>query len=287
MANTKIIENGPYDTLMRKLINLKEFDALIEKKRKKWGGVALLSVVGAFVCLFLGGTVFPPLFAVAAILGVVFVLSLVMYIINVRKDLDNQKLDTAYRFVEILGQDVPSTANMALSIDFSAYTQGGEMLSKTGGAFSVKEKNYEHPWFKCSGSLYDGNKFEMEVVRCVKRKEKPKRKYTKVKEKMVEKAILSLKLNTRVYPDPEQVAQNVKTGNLPHGISVSRAVGRNRTLKVAAVTPPAVIVHGRYGISGDRENLFNGDKLLGVFIDAYSGLQGARPEQPESPPPQG
>jgi len=284
MAKKKVVENGSLNVLMPKLMKIKDEDLLVEKKRKKWGWIAGISIIIGFLG-FLAATVpgIPLLFIIPGIAVPCFVVALIIYILLVRRDLDNRKLDTALKFVEMMGQDVPDNANMAIFVDFGDYQSAGKLLSKEGGMMSVKEMSYEHPWFKCTGALYDGNRFEMEVVQCIKRKEKRKRKYTKVKEKIVEKATLSLKLNPRIYPSPETVAQQVTTGQLPQGFIVNRSLGRNRVLKIAAATPPAVIVNGRYGVSGDYDNLFDGDKLLGLVIDAYSGLQKARPEEGAAP----
>jgi len=280
MAKLKVMESGAVNDLMPKLLKLKEYDADVERKRKKWSWISIISGILIFVGLMaVGMTQIMPLLVLPAIAGPVFVFAIITYIINARRDLDNRKLDTAKTFVEMIGQDVPPERNLALFIDFGDYQSAGKMLSKEGGMFSVREMTYEHPWFKCGGVLYDGNRFELEVVQCVKRKEKPKRKYTKVKEKIVEKATLSLKLNPRVYPAPSEVADQVQTGRLPHGITVSRAIGRERTLKIAAITPPAVIVQGRYGKTGDQSLLFDGDKLLAVVLDAYAGLQKSRPAE--------
>lgn len=277
MATLKTIENGNYNDLMRKLTALKSFDKDIEAKRKSRGGLAILSGITGFISAFIIG-IFPPILILAAICGVVFAISLALYISSVRQDLDNRRLDTAYRFVEMLGQDVAPGRSMALFIDFGDYRKAGKLISKTGGMFGQKEFSYEHLWMKCGGILCDGNKFEIEVTKCVKRKEKPKRKYTKVKERIVEKAEFSIRLNPEIYPKPEQVAGLVKTGLMPHGITVSRAIGSDKAIKICAVTPAAILANSRSGKSGDESNLFNGDKLLGIVIDAYSGIRNSRPD---------
>ena len=279
MTSKKLTEVGTKNVLMPRLLKLKELDKQVEQKRKTWGWVWGLSLFIAFISIFLIAP-FPPMAILTVLAGITFVIGLIIYIAEVKKDMDNRKLDLAINLVQVVQEDIPPDTNISLFIDFGAYNKNGKLLSKEGGLMSsIKTLNYEHPWFKCAGVLYDGNKFELDITQYVDRREKSKRKYTKVKEKIVEKATLNLKLNPRVYPSPETVAEQVFTGQLPHGISVSRCLGKNRVLKVTAVTPPAVLVHARSGPAGSEENLFNGDKLLGLFIDAYSGLQKARPTQ--------
>ncbi|GEM_PF-2117106 len=284
MAKLKMVENGNLNVLMPKLMRLRAYDMNIEKNRRTWGWTAGISFALGFIGLLVAGFsaeagVSTLIFVVPGVFGAVSLIALIVYLVYMMRDLDNRKLDAATKLVEMIGQDVPPARSMALFIDFGNYNKAGKLLSKEGGWTSVREMTYEHPWFKFSGALYDGNRFELEVTQCVKRKEKPKRKYTKVKEKIVEKAVLSLKLNPRLYPAPTQVAEQVTTGHLPHGINVSRALGRERVLKIAATTPAAVIVTGRYGKTGDESNLFDGNKLLGLIIDAYAGLQKSRPAE--------
>lgn len=268
--------------LMKKLILLKSWDTEIERKRKVWGWMLGLSIVFAILTLIGAANltkngaddaifIFPVLF------GIAFVVSIVIYIIQARKDLDNRKLEIAIDMVGKIGEDIPPANPCAIMIDFKEYRKGGKQLSKSGSWATSQEFQYVHPWFNFSGKLYDGNKFDVDIEMYVKRKEKRKRKYTKVKEAFSEKATLSVRMNPKIYPNPAEVAQNIPTGITPYGFEIKRALGTDKALKVTLETGTCVIVQGRGSKSGTLDKLINGDRLLGLFIQTYSGIAKSRP----------
>jgi len=283
MSTLIVKTKNTYPNLMKELIRLKAWDEEIERKRKTWGWMVALSVICAILAIIgvaklssdsvnQAVYIFPSLFAIS------FVVSLVIYLRQVSKDLDNRKLETAMSVVARIGEDIPPESQCAITIDFKEYRKGGSLVSKSGSWLTGHEFLYVHPWLNFSGKLYDGNKFDVLVETYVKRKEKRKRKYTKVKEAFSEKATLTVRLNPEIYPDPAQVAGNISTGITPYGFEIKRAIGTDKALKVTLETGSSVIVHARGSMSGTLDKLLNGDRLLGLFIQTYAGIAKARPE---------
>ena len=72
--------------------------------------------------------------------------------------------------------------------------------------------DYEHAWFELSARLADGNVVSLGVRQEITRKEKSKRKYTKVRERVSSDIALSMKLREG---SAEDVRAHAKAALLP------------------------------------------------------------------------
>lgn len=279
MANKKFQVNDTKQALLRNLTQLKAMDAITEWRKKKWGWFTGLSGALIFLSFFLIGIFSANLSGDNSYLIILlvffgaFLIGLVNYIRNKRKDIENRKLDSVIKLLQCVGEDIPPSAICELTVDFSDYRKGGVLISKEKKLFGPKQFVYNHKWLTFAGKLFDGNKFELEVEQDVKRKEVPKRKYTKVKENITETASLKLRFNPEFYPAPAKVAENINKGQSPYGMDVKGVLGTDKSLKVTMSTAPAKFLTGRAGWSGDEKILIDGDKLLGLFMLTYEALK--------------
>lgn len=282
MASKKFELNGTKQAILEKLAELKIIDVKTTWRRGKWGWVAGLSLILFFLFLAIAvpvfhadtddksGFVFVVIFLFLTFIG------FVNYIRNKSKDLDDRKLDTATKMVQCVGEDIPPSSECQLVLDFSDYRKGGTIVSQNKKFLGPKEYVYNHKWLTFAGKLFDGNKFELEVEQDVKRKEVPKRKYTKVKENITETASLKVKFNPEFYPEPTRVAENINRGSSPYGMDVKGVLGTDKSLKVTMCTSPARFLTGRTGTQGDYNVLINADKLLGLFMLTYDAIRNTR-----------
>jgi hypothetical protein len=250
--------------------------------RVGWGCAGVL--VGGFAALFslaLAGEQGWAwgLVAIGLIVAVVGLGALVQGLVLKSKaapyDLDDRKLGTARRFLEVVRADVAPEARLRLELDFRDHRQF--LVRKTSGGWFSGQTFYEYAqdWLAVSGRLLDRTAFKISVALQAKAKHKAKRKYTKVKERSSEDITLILR------PDP---AEGLNLDALPALLPAPPPGLTPRSVRVAGgrlvarfATSPQVTVRGRYGtqVQGG-EALVTGPTLLQVMAWAYRGLNALR-----------
>lgn len=276
---------GSLDTILQSLRRLQSYDKFVEGEvatcNKIIGGwatgfgvslalIIILAIVGAV--------------AISGLLLIVCLPCLVMLIIWgvkrakwAKEDMENRRIELALRFFSVLGQDMPAKAKCAVQISFDPYQQHGQLVNQQGGAFaSQRQKKYVDTWFNAKGSLCDATNFKIKIEQTVNRKEKPKRKYTKVRERIEEEITLVLRVAPESYPN-WMALQATLLPCVLNGVQVRRVQVRDGIVRVIGVTGMQETNVGRYGrnVVGDT-NLANGDCLLGLFVYVYSQLQACR-----------
>ncbi len=257
---------GTADVLVRQLEAAERRDNEAEVKAKRYGcttafcfvfGIVLSFVAIGFPLLLLLG---PPL----VVAGIVFA---VKYSREKKHDLDDRKLEAALRVVQVLRTDIPAQEEVDLRLDFRDYRVGGRLVEKQGGWFSsLKVYEYEHAWLDFSARLADGNVVGVAVTDEVTRKEKSKRKYTKVRERVSSDIALSLKLR-------EGSAEDVRArvSGAPRGLAIRRLDARGARLTAVLRGGQALTQKGRTGSSTTGEPL-GADTLLGALLWVYAGI---------------
>jgi len=138
------------------------------------------------------------------------------------------------------------------------------------------------------GGLHDGTAFEVAIEQDLKRKEKAKRKYRKVRERIAEEASIALRLDPQVYPNLESAAAGLAGTPAPDGIAIRRADLTDGVLRVKATLGGIRRERGRYGVRVLGDRTANGARLLGLLAFIYRGLAqaspAAAPPSPEPPP---
>ena len=190
-----------------------------------------------------------------------------------RFDLDDRKLEAVTKVLRALRADADDDQNVNLTIDFRPYVKGGELQEESGGRMSaVREKTYSHRWVELSSGLVDGTRYQLAVTDVIDRKEKRKRKYTKVKERIRSTISLQMRLKAAKYGPADAVAAVLQATPPPAPLSLKRVVAKGQNLSLALTTPAARRVSGRSRQEPDPELLVSGDSLLKTFLWAYDGL---------------
>lgn len=256
------------DLLVRRLEKAGVEDKAAERKSKWLAIFTVFTWIGGVITLFTA----PPLFFVLAV-PITFTILLVR---TKRHDLDDRKLATALKFIRVLGADIPQEALVDLRIDFRDHRKGGRLVSKEGGMMGPKVFQYEHAWLAAKVRLADGNELQVAVTADVTRKEKPKRKYTKVRERWFESVEISAKLKD-IYGDAAAIAATLKASGPPKGMTVRRVDGAEGRVRAVFETSEFREQIGRAGSSFVGEsNRINGDFLLGALVWFYRGIPGGR-----------
>jgi hypothetical protein len=257
---------GTADVLLRQLEAAERRDDVAEKQAKRYGCLMAACIVFGVISLPVSAA-FPPLLLLAAALLVGAVVFGVKRAKEKAFDLDDHKLETALRVLRILRTDIPAQEVVTLKLDFRDYRAGGRLVTKEGGWFSsLKVYDYEHAWFDLDLRLADGNVVSIAVRQEITRKEKSKRKYTKVRERVSSDVLLGVKLR-------EGTAEDVRArlAGAPPGLAVRRLDGQGAHLRVALTGGEALTQKGRFGASTTGTPL-GADALLGALLWVYGAV---------------
>jgi hypothetical protein len=286
-------QTGTVDEILNGLRDLQKRDDLIEAQARLCGKKATRWGIGLGVCFVLGiiSLVLSllPLFGVVFVVGIACLICMIYWIVQSSRwsaqDMEDRRLALALKFFEVLGRDVPKKAKCAVDINFDGYLQHGQLLEQQGGGWlnPITVKKFADTWFTARGRLSDGNQFRVSIEQVVRRKEKRKRKYTKVNERIVEEVTLALKISPESYPNWQQLAQTLTTGGVDGSLNVTRVQALDGIARIVGEMPMMVSNKGRYGTQTSGENhLATGDTLLRLFLYVYDKLQRCQAEQAAS-----
>ena len=278
---TPLVVSGPIPTILSAIERLQRYDAAVEEKLAFftkmtvgfWIGTAVFFILTVFFSIHLLVVLLVPCLGVA-------IFSTVRRSYFAGEDIENRRLSGPQHFLEILGNDVPRKGKCTLSLNFDGYLKHGKLVSKSGSFLTGTQAMYQDNWLSAKGILCDGSVFRFGIDQYVSRKERKKRKYTKVAERKLEKLNLSLKVSPDAYPEWQQLATLLQPGPV-NSLQVTRVNVANNTIRVTAVTPPFRKVTGRTGtqVSGS-EVLTDGDMMLQLFVYVYAQLQQCMGKQP-------
>ena len=236
----------------------------------------VLAMIVFFAGILLGGVWYTamnwavPTAAILAFGGIVG--GIVVYAWYRRYDLDDRKVATLRTVVTMLRADVPSAGRVHVDVDFRDYRKG-RLVRKEGGFFSShKSYVYAHPWLTVESPLADGSRLRLSVDDHVKRKEKSKRKWTKVRESARSRVAITLRLG-KGHADAAAVAARLQATSAPAQSSLLSVQARGRTLAVALRSRPAGRVNSRRGGTDDAALApTDGESLLQMLRWVYGGL---------------
>jgi len=266
-------------SLLQRLEAARSHDAKAEARVHTYGRLMVGSLIGAGASLFVGffGLTLglaPVLWLVPALLLAALALRLLRWYAR-RSDLDNRKLHAAIRVIRMLHADTPVGAEAELYVDFRSYDKGGHKTGQQGRWYnSVRSKQYRHEWFRLTGALADGTRYRLAATDAVARKEKRKRKYTKIREHYRGLIQLQLQLLPRKHGDPGSLARALRDLPAPPKLRVrSTAVRGQRLVATLSGTGTMTRVRGRYRPTQQgTDTLVNGDMLLQTMLWAYDGV---------------
>ncbi len=282
MIDDRFSKTLVYDTevgtseLLADLRRIAELDKVHEARERFWKTVTTLAIViglaSGWAAIMLSTMIFwvvPFIFLILAVWAGVRKAG------HARLNLEDRRYQIVAGVVRHLSCDMPPETPWRVRVDFNDYQQREYLKERTGGSFSsVSSAKYAIPWLRLDGTLVDGNKFRVTAVMTVKRKEKHKRKYTRVKEVFREQVTLNLRIKEQRYVGLERLGELIKGGPVPSQAAISSVSREGNRVTVTAETRPHVRLKGRRGTTGARvqENLADQHVILHLFLACYHAL---------------
>jgi hypothetical protein len=266
--------------LLRRFEAAQGSDKQAEARARKLGIGAALCGAGAFLSFFLGGMVAAVTdSSIGFLLIPAFLIGMIVLLVKRHKakkfDLDDRKLATVVRVLRMLSADTPQQSDVSVHVDFRDYQKGGTRSDeqKSGVFGSSKSMKFTHPWLRFGGVLADGTRYQLDVVESVARKERSKRKYTKVKERIRSTLQIQLRLRPTRYGSGDAVAQLLRSIPPPRPLQLKGVRATGPKLQAVLQTPLYSKVKGRYRpTETGKENLFDADMLLQSMLWIYDGI---------------
>lgn len=182
---------------------VRDLDNESERLQAKWRNIAIVAFLGGFGVLLWGaGSGDTEGFAIgaAALLGALFVYSLVTYFRVKRTNVDNRRYELVSKLVGLVGVDLDRSQPLATRIDFRAVNAKDKFVRK-GKAGTWNVRYFSDPWLRLSGRLLDGTSFDLVQTELLQMRSKTKRSASgKMKHKSKKKAGFELELRLRFKP---------------------------------------------------------------------------------------
>ena len=208
-------------------------------------------------------------------------------------NVEDRRILTAIKLLEVLGADIPAQAPISLAVVFDHYRRG-----KKVGKSPVGERRYELKWLQVEGKIEGENWFRLSVTEKVGVESEWKGMnptmgdaalgfernrnhfYLQKKERRHEVVRLEVKPNLTRYPELDQfVMTPLKGWNLKSVEQTSDQV------KIRAETNVSMRISGRVGMRRNAEEMgqehrIQGDRLLGLVAKVFDGLNSCRVPAP-------
>jgi hypothetical protein len=256
-------------------------DKRAEVEKIKWGKYAAVSFLLAFVSMF----ALPPLLAfipiapvllppIAVITGIVFLVRRGRAAAN---DIDDRKLDVVRHVMMALGPEMRKKRKVLSHIDFRGYPNSPPQEDNTKWYNSTGQKTYERKWLRLSFVLLDGTQIQVQAVTKCKRKQKAKRKYTKIKDKVVDELLVTLKpakQRTLDIAAQRRAAQRLSDRG---GLSLVTMQVKKKQARFHFRTAAAIRFRGRGGWNANGlTGLLDGPRVLGAIVSSYRTVVSSR-----------
>jgi hypothetical protein len=194
------------------------------------------------------------------------------------QDMDHPRLEMVRSLLHALSPDLSPKKPVSLTLRHGDATKFGQTSGETreGNLFvGSYVSEYTDNWLTLAGRLTDGSVFRLMVTKNVKRKRKPKRKYSKITDRGREKVVLLVRLPSAAYPQLTAVPPELDAAKLAQraGLTVSQCTLQNGSLRLAAVTGVHLKQTLRYSSPEHGiDNQVTTPKLISVFAYLFSGL---------------
>ncbi len=261
---------GPVAMLQADLLQIRNLDANSQRQASKYGTWGALSVIGTIVCLVFVVICIVNVLQLAAAGAVMLVAvglvtaiwSLSRYMYFSKTDVENRRYELADDLLRYLGADIKSETEVELFLNFNSYHKSAYRTEKIGN-----NSTYILPWLAMRGKFADGNRFEFSTELKVKRKEKPKRKYTKVKEDKTQDMTLELALRN---PPTDEALLNHLVTIPPPPLQRYRAQVNQGKLILRAASGVRRTLTGRGGaVEHCGAHMAEREEFLRLFLTAY------------------
>jgi hypothetical protein len=280
---------GSAAEVLQALTQVRAADAVADQerlqRRRKGGMLTGVGCVGMFGSVFL--MAIPPL-------GVVLLLAFIGVVLagwgQLRRsgqlaalDLDNERLAVVSELIETLAPDLSDKKPLNLTLAHgTAVTWAPPTNQRQEGTWltgKISFSEYQDTWLSLGGRMQDGSLFRLAVTETVKRKSKPKRKYTKLTDRCREEVTLVLRVSPAFYPHLDRLQAALHPDRLLSGtgLGVTQCQVNGPSIRVRAVTGLNTRQVLRYSRpeTGQEHRIHTG-KLIGLLAFVFAGLSHCR-----------
>ncbi len=239
---------APAEQVLARCDEIHAEDKKAERRKKIVIGVGIAAAIPTFIVTV---AVFDNPFALLVVFFAGFGLAYYIYAKVGAADVEDRKLEVVQSLLTQLGPELRRNRPVKVDVDFSAYTHSGG----------------SHEWLKLDLALMDGTGVRVQGVTSFKRKTRAKRKYTKIKDKVRDRLIVTL-------APPKGHAFNtgaqLQTGARVGGMTVRRWSVKPRAARVEFETGVMMRVKGRQGWTGvGLEGSLDGRMVLAGIMASY------------------
>lgn len=271
--------------VLEDLAQLSAFDRQMEGEEAKWkkrtgavGCSSVLALVGTIASIATGivplAYLLGPIFLAAVVSSVVFGVKWSHF---ARLNLENRRIQVPQTVLQYLCHDMAPTQVVRLTLDFRNYRDPAFLKnsSKSGLFGAQRAYQYAVPWLNLRGQLLDGHRFDLSLTSLAKRKEKQKRKYTKVREAIRERLDLTVRVKTAKFPALAEISARATANGVPTPFQPTSIQVVNDCVELVGVTSPHFRTAGR-GTSIEKNLPAGGgctsDHALKSFLTVYAAL---------------
>lgn len=221
--------DGNIKIILKELDELEKEDNIAEKIIKRANWIITISAVCLMLSVFILSrfpSIFVPFFFIFFLMLVISIIKRISY---GRLDFEDRKIEIAKNFLQKISEDIPENKRIFLEFNSDGYLKHGkkEVIRRN-------KINYKDIWFTTKGKLQDGNKFRVIVKQIVRRKEKPKRKYIKINERIQELVSIVLRINRKIYPNINKITKILEPVDIDFGMKITEVKFTESILKVSA-----------------------------------------------------
>jgi hypothetical protein len=272
--NLKYISSGTANQLLDELVCIGRIDDKYGRLQSWWLIATITSIgillVSIFICFMSEMDSTAITFTCIAFFAATICVGFYKYV--GRLNVPDRRYQIPLKILKYLKADIPPNTPINIEVGFEHYHSKQFQTGKSGGMMStIKEFQYAVPWLHISSQLYDGTKFRLEVIQSVKRKQKSKRKSTKITETFRDKYNLNLAVKPTRYPGIANFEMHLKSAPSPMGLSTVKAFRKENRIKVQAMTTPRRI-QSLNSTAADPLKFANAHPCLQLFLTAYHCL---------------
>lgn len=263
-------EQGSPAAMLMRCQALHAADKVAERRKKLYTGLGIGALALTFLSMFAAGVseVF-EIFFVALGAGVLAAVMFTLRVVFGRADVDDRKLHVVSHLVEVLRPELHKKRPVKMWVDFRGYERAKPQQDTTGFLRSSGSKVFVKRWLRMTFVLLDGTQVALQARSTCKRKQKAKRKYTKIKDTVTDELEVFVRPPSNVALDPSATARVQGALRPPRGpMPVARGVKiKPRVLQASFRWGPGRRLRGRGGWSSTGlERLLDGDAALAAVV---------------------
>ena len=265
MAVREFRQVGKPPELIQKLEKLWGQDKLVEARLRRAKIVFIISCILLVILIIVGsatGNFWALLLIVPAI-----VVSAGLWWYYHRLNLDDRRILTPLKLLEVLQADIAPRDPVRLVVSFADYRKHGRKISSEG-----RRARYEDTWLEAEGWLAEKTRFRLVVSQTISLTSTRKRKYTKRKERIREAVGIHLQPNRKIYQALDRFPAQFSAGEKVAGLRLESARATRRGVLLVAEGDLYTKISGRSTQETGTENLIQGDKLLMLLTAVYDRL---------------